>query len=517
MNNNEMLKKIKKSEKDIVKLNEQLDKITTSTMVNVKMFKCDDGEYVKGDGVHDDTTGMQKAHNTGKLVEYPKGIYKFSKLNFKQGGIVGHGKSETVLSTFDTSNNDIITINPTLTNDILDTVLFKNFYLKGVNNIDNYGDKIGGAGIKVGSESNTDQSYFPLFDNVHIRYIPTCIKMINTTTFNVVNCDFFFYRNKAIDYSNDLSPDAGDCGILNNHFFNGSSLKTGVAIYQTNAGGLRITNNKFNGGSNAYKCEINDITSDLLLIGNSIENVSDYGLRFINKTNSPSKNTAFGNIVISGNQFALNENDIIFEEISNYKDSSYWDCISITGNTFRHYSNGNCITLNTARNFIISSNAFFTASSGIVVNSSCNIGEIGLNTFAYMDKETQIVNNGTNVNILDFTKSTEPSWNEIVLNEGFSYIGTNKPSYRIVNSTVEFRGAVVSKEPGVTKTMFTLPSELAEKFIPNVCCDITSPFGYTTVTYSNKSNYARGEFNWKSTSTGNTFNLDVIKAYLAYS
>lgn len=44
---------------------------------NVREFLCDDGEYVKGDGTHDDTTGIQNAldNATGALF-FPRGIYK---------------------------------------------------------------------------------------------------------------------------------------------------------------------------------------------------------------------------------------------------------------------------------------------------------------------------------------------------------------------------------------------------------------------------------------------------------
>ena len=52
------------------KVMSQLEGIT-----NVRMFKCDDGEYVKGDGVHDDTTGIQHAIDSGRGLYFPNGIY----------------------------------------------------------------------------------------------------------------------------------------------------------------------------------------------------------------------------------------------------------------------------------------------------------------------------------------------------------------------------------------------------------------------------------------------------------
>lgn len=59
---------------------EQLDNIENNHLnISVKDFICDDGEYVKGDGVHDDTTGIQKAlnviQNKGGKVYFPAGVY----------------------------------------------------------------------------------------------------------------------------------------------------------------------------------------------------------------------------------------------------------------------------------------------------------------------------------------------------------------------------------------------------------------------------------------------------------
>ena len=45
---------------------------------NVKNFKCNDGQYVKGDGLHDDTTGIQNALNSlaqGGTLFFPEGTY----------------------------------------------------------------------------------------------------------------------------------------------------------------------------------------------------------------------------------------------------------------------------------------------------------------------------------------------------------------------------------------------------------------------------------------------------------
>jgi len=57
-----------------------------SGYVNVKQFLCDDGQYVKGDGIHDDVTGIQRAldychvvSNKVNTLYFPQGIYCISK------------------------------------------------------------------------------------------------------------------------------------------------------------------------------------------------------------------------------------------------------------------------------------------------------------------------------------------------------------------------------------------------------------------------------------------------------
>lgn len=46
--------------------------------VSVKSFVCDDGEYVKGDGLHDDTSGFIRAINSGYPIKIPVSDYKIT-------------------------------------------------------------------------------------------------------------------------------------------------------------------------------------------------------------------------------------------------------------------------------------------------------------------------------------------------------------------------------------------------------------------------------------------------------
>lgn len=61
--------------------------------VDVKTFLCVDGQYVKGDGIHDDTTGVQAAINTGGRIIFPSGTYLCGQLTIPSyTQLIGIGK-----------------------------------------------------------------------------------------------------------------------------------------------------------------------------------------------------------------------------------------------------------------------------------------------------------------------------------------------------------------------------------------------------------------------------------------
>lgn len=104
----------------LVDLQPQKEDLTSLDGVNVKNFKCADGKLVKGDGVHDDTTGIQAAIDAAYAsitkaaknvtVIFPAGTYKItrkltmsSQCHLVSRGVVeinDYGKdSETLLIT----------------------------------------------------------------------------------------------------------------------------------------------------------------------------------------------------------------------------------------------------------------------------------------------------------------------------------------------------------------------------------------------------------------------------------
>ena len=106
LDNNEN-KKIKtnlitqKIENDLQLIDEQLDTIIRDKdgYVSVKSFLCDDGEFVKGDGVHDDTTGIKKALENYTNIRIPAGNYLItSPLKLKPSlNLCGEGSTSSFI------------------------------------------------------------------------------------------------------------------------------------------------------------------------------------------------------------------------------------------------------------------------------------------------------------------------------------------------------------------------------------------------------------------------------------
>lgn len=106
--------------------------------------------------------------------------------------------------------------------------------------------------------------------------------------------------------------DAGDSTIYGNVFANlGASAS---AIYQVGSGGLRITDNKMNGGADGYVMDLASgaTTSILVFTGNSVENQTTAGVRMVNTAGGGS----FSQVLIDGNQFAYQATPILLNDAS---------------------------------------------------------------------------------------------------------------------------------------------------------------------------------------------------------
>lgn len=362
--------------------------------VNVRWFGA------AGDGSTDDTTAMQAAHNTGAVVYYPATAshYKFTILSIAQGGIIGQGPT-TLLKSSDTTSSDVITYTGNGSNGVYP--LFRDFSLSGPNTSSSI-VKTAGVGLRFNPTRDAGALQNFTLSNINFADLPDCLDLSYTAAVSVETCTFYFYRNKAIRFANPNHVDVGDSHVTGCTFFNGTGAtyaNLGAGIYQESGGGLRISNNKFNGGNAHYTLNLLGQTSDLIITGNSFENCASAAIGLSNPNNTAAAPIRFENVVIGANQFARNTVDITANAIPNYLNTSYWDNVSITGNSFTFHGSGNSVQAYTARNWNISGNSWFGEAVGnncVYVDATCSNFNVDNQ---YLSTATTVISAGSNINV----------------------------------------------------------------------------------------------------------------------
>ena len=318
-----------------------------------------------GDGVTDDTTAMNAAHATGKVIFYPSGTYLFTTLDdISTGGILGKGRSETTLKSTDTGSSDLITFTGSSS-----APVFQDFTLKAPVSA-NTPVKTGGAGLKL--DAVTGEIGYTYMSNVTIAFVPTAFKTIEASYMRIDSCEFLGYDTAGMDIDNDNNPDSGDSVIMGCLF--NTPASTGNAIVHRASGGLKVIGNKMLGGSTGYSLnfEGSSNTSILLFHGNSVENMTNQCMTF-SRTGGTYN---FSNITITGNEFGVGPTGIQDDN------SGFIDQFVCVGNIFNLWPNteGYGVNLNSVTDFVISSNTFQCSggfSSGIVIGAGCVNGKIG--------------------------------------------------------------------------------------------------------------------------------------------
>ena len=333
-----------------------------------------------GDGTTNDTAAMQAAHNTGKVVFYPAGRYRFSTITMSTGGIVGVGKA-TILDTIDTTTSDIITYTGGDSTGLLVNELgavFKDFYLRA--NI--YSQKSGGAGIKLNPGTSTE-NYTSTFDGLTIRNIPIGIYTTNSSFITIQRCYFAFFTQYGVYEDNDVAAfaDNGDNTINGNWFFVTTANQPNAIGIMYRGGGGRILNNKITNGYAGIVVSPLRSTSIVLIEGNSIENHTYCNVLVETPGGAPS--TAFTQISIVGNQ--LNSNQPGSVAAVYVAPTAYQiETVNVSNNicqVFGTVSNG--IDIRNVNKFLISGNvltggvgASSTGYRGVFVASSASNGRI---------------------------------------------------------------------------------------------------------------------------------------------
>lgn len=333
-----------------------------------------------GDGVADDTAAMLAAHTTGKVIFYPEGTYKFTKFTFAAGGIIGEGRTATVLQTTNADASNVITFtgnNPPLMNDF--TLMCPA--------ISNLPVKTGGSGMAI--LPTTGECSYPRFENVLIAFAPTCLTMQSAPYAKIEGCEFLGYNVAGVVIENVVNPDNGDSVIIGSLFNTPGIL--GDAITQYSSGGLKVLGNKMLGGANGFALNYRGASNSgvLVLNGNSIENMASSCISLARQSGSSN----FSNIVITGNELAVSANGL-FSDANNFISEFIFanNVVNIIGGTGATYG----LNISTITDFYIGGNVFKGnggTPAGIAIAASCVNGKVGKNVYSTLT--TSIVNSST--------------------------------------------------------------------------------------------------------------------------
>ena len=319
----------------------------------------------KGDGTTDDTAAIQLAINYAQLgnvsVFFPPGTYKVTaSLNVTAAVTFVGASIGAVNITWTSTSLTVFNVN---TNSSLE---WRHLTFTGP------ASPVSGSVIALtGAIGNA----FSLISDCNFVNSYNTIYCTAAYAVRTINCYFYNFINYGVHIQNTYNVDAGDSSILN-CIFSGPTGGSNVCVYQESSGGLRLIDNKFNTGGYNYKLSLTTaaVTSDLVIAGNSFENATTANIQL---TANVSGN--FGNIVITGNQFAIAPINLLINPAY-----SAFSRATVTGNTFAVAPSGTaCISVDYVSFINIDGNSLFGAATatGILAGSNSS-GNIGVNTFS---------------------------------------------------------------------------------------------------------------------------------------
>ena len=331
-------------------------------------------------GIANSTAAMNAAHATGAVIFYPAGTFTFTTLNsIASGGIVGLGRDATLLKSTDTSSNNLIVFNSSA-----HTPILRDFSLQAPNS-SNLPVKSGGACIQLNPISG--EIDYAHFDNITIAFCPIEIDFTAAAYWTINNSEFLGYNSAGIQVANTNNNDSGD-SVVQGSLFNTPGT-TGSAINWKSSGGLKIIGNKMLGGGVGFNMQFNGTTntSDIILVGNSIENMNTQAIVLARASGSAN----VSNVVVVGNQMAVEPTCLQSDA------SSFINEFTYTGNVC-NLSNGSGYGVNiaTITDYYIGGNTFKGnggTPAGIVLASSNSNGKLGKNTYATLS--SSLTNNST--------------------------------------------------------------------------------------------------------------------------
>jgi hypothetical protein len=247
-----------------------------------------------------------------------------------------------------------------------------------------------GSLVKLNGGSSSGNA-FSCFRDVLFQYGYTSIDTTSSYAWVVDRCYFTGFVQYGIDVNNTVNADAGDSTIAFS-VFAGATGATAACINHRASGGLKIIGNKLNTGQYGYKMQLQGATSDLMIVGNSIENATAAAMGFFWTSGS------FNNIVISGNQIALCPSGILMNDTH-----SFFSVAALNGNTITGITQYG-IVIDNASDVAVGGNTIIGSSgiAGLTLGTSCSNPAIGVNKIRGFT--TLIQNNSTAGAVTGFSR-----------------------------------------------------------------------------------------------------------------
>jgi hypothetical protein len=297
----------------------------------------------KGDGATRDDGAFQAAIDAlpdgGGTIHVPPGTYLLTQTTYTRGKPVlfmGWGKGSTFLKVAHT-HSDILLHTGTDSCEFRDFTFFSTV------------QRTGGAYIRI--DPGVDKiAYSSTIERIRMYGHYVGLDLVRCSDTRVRDCPMIGNPGSyaGILMRNLTNPDSGDNSI-SGCFFSGAG---GVGVRQESSGGLRLTDNKFNGLADGFVLSPQSdgkSTSILLIQSNSFENASRHGI-LIEKGNGKSIFT-YG--IITGNEFGYAPTGI---EIS-ANGETFYDFI-ISNNIFAIPDDGTGIIMDGGNTFSVKDNIF---------------------------------------------------------------------------------------------------------------------------------------------------------------
>lgn len=187
----------------------------------------------------------------------------------------------------------------------------------------------------------------------------------NCAKWVISGCTFAACAQYNLHIQNVASPDAGDQVIQGCYFAAGAGFEPTAHIRYESGGGLKMTGNKFIGGTNHLDLAVADgvATSILLVSANSFENFTNSAIRL----GQAGTTGTYSQVTITGNQFSGQRSGTNFH----VQIGAGISAVNITGNDFHAAGNNSAsyIAVNGGNLFNIDGNLMNTGASGINIGA----------------------------------------------------------------------------------------------------------------------------------------------------